>query len=740
MQDEYLYFNNDVKRRYNKFMYKKYKGFILLIIISIVIINYFSFSPAFNNGFVNWDDNKYIIENGMIKHLSLENIKKIITISDFRIFKEYRFVKGYYIPLTLFSFAVEYHFFHLNPLIYHSTNIMLHILNCLLVFWFIYLLCGNLTVSFLTSVFFGIHPLRVESVAWITERKDLLCAFFGIFSIIGYVLYLNGSRYMYALSVMALFLSFISKPSMITIPLICIAIDLFYNRKKTVWGIWDKIPFFLLAVMFALINIYVGRLCIEAGHKIEIGSNDSVINFCIPFYGLLFYIEKMIVPYNLSCFYPYPGDGRVFIPPVIILSPVIVLMLITLIFYISRYSKKITFASWFIILTFLPVMQIFVKFNVVAADRYTYIPSIAFVYMFVELMIGIYKRLEKKSEHLKFIFFWILQFGLIIVLLLVTRNRCCVWGDGIRLWSDVLSKYPEVCIAYNCRGNLYSDRNDLKKAFNDYDNAIKYNPRYAIAYLNRGILFEQTGNVDKAVADFGMAIKLRPDLGEAYLKRAKAFLKKENFDDVIEDSNRALILNHYETDAYLTRGMAFLMEGDYNRSILDFTYFIKLEHNKPDGYLYRGLAYSSLKKYDEALKDYNNALIIDNALFDAYYNRGLLYYITKRYKMAVADFSILLSNKHDNLLGYMYRGMAFQKIGDYGQAIKDLTEAIRLDPSRADLYYLRGEIYSKNGMYALAIKDLSKLAEIEPLNKKIRFEINNLYYKIRGQQKVEENK
>ena len=192
---------------------------IIIPAFLIIIVTLISFYPSLKNDFTNWDDNLYVTENSTIRSLSPTNLKKIST----------AFFVTHYQPVTMFSYLLEYHFFKLNPFNYHLTNLILHLLNCLLVFWVIYLLSASIPVACLTALLFGIHPLQVESVAWISERKNLLYVFFFLGAMISYLYYLGkGKKLKYFLLCLGLFiLALLSKSLAFTFPLVLLLLDYF---------------------------------------------------------------------------------------------------------------------------------------------------------------------------------------------------------------------------------------------------------------------------------------------------------------------------------------------------------------------------------------------------------------------------------------------------------------------------------------------------------------------------------
>jgi len=278
---------------------KKNKPVILLLLALLVFSVTLSFLPSIKNDFTNLDDGDYLVNNPLVKDLSLEGIG--------RIFNPLEHIYGtsfnpqLYVPMVTLSYALEYHFFNFNPQAYHSTNLILHLLNVLLVFWMIYLLCGNIYIAFITALIFGIHPLRVESVAWVTERKDVLYAFFYLWAVVCYLYFKRNSSIILLLGTYILFtFSLLSKPVAVTLLFVLPLCDFYIDKKFTLRSLLNKIPIFIIAAVFALLSQIGTRYLLL----------DPDFNFfdylLIPIYSLVFYIIKIVAPLGLTCLYPYP--------------------------------------------------------------------------------------------------------------------------------------------------------------------------------------------------------------------------------------------------------------------------------------------------------------------------------------------------------------------------------------------------------------------------------------------------
>ena len=267
---------------------------IVFLLFLILIISLPAFLPCLKNGFV-WDDRQYLIENSAVQALSFKNVTRIFT----------SFTEGNYHPVTFLSYLLEFHFFKLNPAGYHLINLILHLFNSLLVFWLFMLLTRSSAVSFITSILFAIHPLHVESVAWVSGRKDVLYAFFFITAIISYLYYLKkrkGNAF-YLLSLFLFILSVLSKSMAVSLPLVLFLIDYLSGRKFDKTALLDKVPFFVLSIVFAVIG-FVSQYTGGAVRQEPLVLYDSILNAC---YAVVFYLNKALAPVKLACFYPYPG-------------------------------------------------------------------------------------------------------------------------------------------------------------------------------------------------------------------------------------------------------------------------------------------------------------------------------------------------------------------------------------------------------------------------------------------------
>ncbi|MBL7198477.1 MAG: tetratricopeptide repeat protein [Candidatus Omnitrophica bacterium] len=572
----------------------------VLICLLLIVIS-FSFFPSLQNGFVSWDDNVLVTENTLIRDLSWKKGAKIFT----------SFHHGLYHPLVLLSYAVEYKFFKLNPAVYHTTNLILHLFNSLLVFWLVFLLSGSFYGSFLVALFFGIHPIHVESVAWVSERKDVLYALFFLGALIAYIYYQrkNDIRYYY-ICLFVFILSVLSKAMAVTFPIVMLLYDYLVtsnsnrlNSKRAPVGITIvkkgfllKIPFFIIAFVFGIIALfakyYTGAITEEPV--------PCVNNLLVTSHRLVFYLLRTFSPISNLYLYPYCPKTGYLLPSIFWLASILVVILVFSTIILSKYSKKFTFGILFFLVTILPVIPLM---NVgYSADRYAYIPVIGLFYIMLEFSRRFYNKFLRRFGWFKVIL-TILILMAIAKLSFLTRQKCGVWKNDLTLWSDAIKDHPHLAMFYVKRANVYFGKKDYGSAFLDYNKAIKIEPNYADAYYNRGILYSSMEEFDNAISDYSRVILLNSNYAAAYINRGVIYYKKREFDKSLSDYNQALKINPNYSEAYFYKGNTYFGMGEYDKSILDYTQAIRLKPNYTEGYYNRALSYFMNNNYPLSWQD-----------------------------------------------------------------------------------------------------------------------------------------
>jgi protein O-mannosyl-transferase len=564
----------------------------LLLCYSIVAcIACIAFLPSLNQGFVEWDDDSYVINNPDITALTLDNLTTVFSSS----------YLGNYQPLTMLTYMAEFHFFRLNPTAYHSTNLALHIVNAILVFTLFLGLSRHPITSLLVALLFAVHPLRVESVAWIAERKDVLSAFFYLLSLQFYVRHIATHRArFYWLCMLSLLSSLLSKPMAVSQPFVLLLIDYLCGRRLDRKALVGKAPLFAIAAIFAIVAFLLQRpaAAIPEAHQIS-----TLQRLCVPFYGLVFYVAKTFLPMRLCSLYPPPPDLSSTTMFVLHAAPFVVVGSALAIHHFRAHSRTLVFGSLFYVVTLLPVLQIVPIGNAIVAERYTYIPALG-----LYLTFAVFCRFLLKEKLHSTISKSTLSIGIgtaIVVLACATYYRCAVWRDGFSLWNDVIAKYP-TAVAYNNRGVAYSIHGKYDRAIEDLDQAIRLDPKYFEAYDNRGFAHLSRRDYDLAIEDHTEAIRLNPRDALAYNDRGLAYKYKGDYARAIEDFANAIKLRPTFL-LYNNRGVTWDAAGDHNRAIDDFNEATRLNPEYMVGYFNRGLAHRGAGDYDQALDDFKKA-------------------------------------------------------------------------------------------------------------------------------------
>lgn len=549
---------------------------VFLTAVTVVV-----FLPSLENGFVGWDDNTYIFENRefLAKDFYLWNW--LLTAAFYRDWH----------PLTMFTFGVDYTLWGLNPYGYHLSNLFFHTLNVLLLFFLASRLMQHglssrndqkrsLLAAFVAALLWGIHPLRVESVAWISGRKELLCTFFFLLSICTYLRYVSTDgakrRILFSLSLVFFVASFLSKPVSVTMPIVLLILDYFPLNRITRLSdakmvLLEKLPFFLLGAFSGLKTLVAYY---SAGTLLTLTEVPLTDRILIAANSYLFYLHKTVFSINLVPYYPFSRTIDIF--DYRDLYPMAMILLVTtLSILLIRKVKAFSVVWFFYIVMLLPVSGAIQSGVPVAADRYTYIPSIG-LFVLVGVVVGTAVDRFRKNE-----FRLLIGLSLVIFLgaqMVKTVRQIPVWHDTISLWSHQIDIYPNTAeVAYNNRGNEYNRLGNYKQAIIDLDRSIEVNPYYYQAYNNRGNSYFNLGYYDSSVYDYGRSIEINPKFAEAYYNRGNAYLKLDRFTEAMDDFNNTIRLDHSYALAYNNRGIVYDKVGDYEKAIRDFNKAIELD-------------------------------------------------------------------------------------------------------------------------------------------------------------------
>ena len=619
----------------------------LIVYIALTVVTLAVFWQVNHYDFINIDDNIYVTGNSHIQSgITLDGIRWAFSST----------YAEFWHPLTWLSLMFDYQLYGLNAGGYHLTNLILHILSALLLFWLFNRMTGTIWRSAFVAALFALHPLHVESVAWISERKDVLSVFFWMLTLCLYVYYTEKPVIKRYLPVVFFFAcGLMSKPLVVTGPVIMILLDYwplrrFELRKSDLMlrQLREKIPFFVLSAVFSMITLY-------AQHKpsqeyLPLGSrlaNDPV--------SFMIYLEKTFVPNHMAVFYPFSFQ----LPAWQVWGSVFLLLFISVIVIMSMRRLPYLFTGWlWYVITLLPVTGIIQARNFSMADRYTYLPLIGIAVM---LAWGIPPLIKNEDMRKKILF--PASIAALAILAVLTWHQCGYWKNSIDICNHALQVTKDNYLAHINLGSALFDEGKTEEAIAHYSEAISIMPNIILSYNKRGIAYAKLGRHQRALEDFNKAISLKPD-------------------DAI---------------SYNCRGNAYAELGQYQMAIEDYNKTIRLKPDNADAYNNRGTIYTKLGQYQMAIEDFNNAIRLkpDNAA--AYNSRGAIFIKFGQYQMAIEDLNKAIRLKPDDADAYNNRGTIYTKLGQYQMAIEDFNNAIRLKPDDADTYFNRGIIYFTQG-------------------------------------------
>ena len=594
---------------------------ILFSLLLIAVITLSVYSPVFHAGFLNWDDNTYVMDNPAIRNLSPEGAGYMFSSTTL----------NSYNPLVILSFAVEYKFSGLNPVTFHVVNLIIHVINSLLVFWLVFLLSKNNLVSLFTALLFSVHPLHVEAVAWIAARKEVLYSLFYLASIISYLYYRKreGKAVYLIISLVLFLLAVLSKPVAVTLPAVLILLDWYMDGKFEKEELKNKTGYIALAIAFGIVTYFTFNKGGAVGSKF-----NALDNIFIFFHSLLFYIYKLFVPVMLSPVYSFPVKESGWLPWIYLLSPLIVAGIVILVLKTKKYRRILLFGSVFFLITILPVSNIIpVKNTSLVFDRFTYIPYIGLFFIFCVILNELYTKGNYKIQNFRT---WIAGpvISIVLVLSYLSYGYATAWSNAISLRTDMIEKYPDNAFAYywrgdiyyksrdypralddfntairldttdadffNGRGNVYRDQNKYELAIADYEKCFKINPQFSIAYNNLGILYTHKGNYAEAVVNFNKSIESSPDFTDAYTNKGNMYYEQNNYDSALASFNKALEINPIFANALYSRGVVYIKKGEFTKAIDDLLNSLRIDPDFESAYQQITYAYYLNKDYNKS--------------------------------------------------------------------------------------------------------------------------------------------
>ena len=642
------------------------------LIYLIVFTVFACYLPVLSNKFV-WDDVHNLIGNPNYRGLTISNLSWMFT----------TFYDANYHPLCWLTLAIDFLLWDMNPAGYHLTNLVIHVLNCLLLYFFAGMIlrqtsdassCSNLPGILISAavgvLFFALHPLRVESVAWVSTRGDLLCGFFTLLTVISYV-QMNiekqggAKRKWFFLSLLFFTFSLLSRAWGITLPVVLLILDVYPLRRLAPLCrptpaikklLIEKTPFIMLALGAAILAFWAKR-----DPMMSVAEHGIIDRFMQAGYGLFFYLAKTIAPVRLSPLYILDKTFNFMEPEYILCALFVIVLTMFLIVMRNRWPGAI--AAWgCYIVTVSPLLGFVQSGPQVVADRYTYIASLPFGIL---VAAGIFRLWTARRNKALSSEVWLSAAAVVVASLvalsILSFRQIRIWHDDHTYWEHVLQLEPANYFALSNRGLLRMEQEDFANALADFNAAIRLNPNHSNTYYNRGTLHQKQENPADAFADYNTAIRLNPEHAGAYNNRGILHESQEDFASALADFNTAIRLNPNYSNVYYNRGILHQKRENIADALADYNTAIRLNPEYAGAYNNRGILRKRKGDIVGALTDFYVAIHFDPFHPDAYKNRGIIRQAQNHLREAISDFAKAIDVAPP---GWPYQSWAKETIAD----------------------------------------------------------------------------
>lgn len=605
----------------------------LLIPLGIVLlITAALFYPSLNNGFVNWDDNKNIYENPNLEVFNWESIKGIFTDP----------IIGGYNPLSIFTFAVEKKLAGgFSTFLTHFNNLLLHLICVFFVFRILLLMKLSKEAAFVGALLFGIHPMRVESVAWATERKDVLFGAFYLAAMFTYIKYLTKKQSKFLIYTLVLFVfSLFSKIQAVSLPLSMLALDYYFKRPLKVKLVIEKWAFFGTSLIYGLTMIYILK---EAGTLTDdVTSFGFIDRVFVGTYSFGVYLVKFILPYEMVPLYPYPSE----LNPMFYASPLVMIGFAAGLFWaFKKEHRALVFSGLFFFVNIMFLLQILGAGQGFKADRFTYIAYFGFIFIAAYFFQKLWEQKPKQRTIVGgAVAIYFLAFAYL------TPKQIKIWENGETLWTHVIDNYSSIGLPFGNRGHHRRGEGQFNLALADYAKAVSFKPN-ASFHNSYGKTYFDMGDDTNAIAQYKIGIGIADEkirngfaikdnekaLVELNSNLASAYGKSGQNDLALATINKALELDPNDQGSLLTRSLIYLKTGQYALAIPDQTLYLQQKPMDHNSWYERAICYKETGNIQAALYDFNQAIQI-NPQPHYLIERGKTYLNSNNKAQAAQDF------------------------------------------------------------------------------------------------------
>jgi protein O-mannosyl-transferase len=673
--------------------------------------------PATRNHFVNYDDPVYVQSNIQVqKGMTWENI-------------EWAFchpVSCNWHPVTMLSHMLDCQFYGVDAWGHHLTSLLLHALNTVLLFLLLHCLTGAVWRSAWVAALFAVHPLHVESVAWVAERKDVLSTCFGFLALLFYVCYARGEESgspesratprragrfhlsgSYWLACGCFAFGLMSKPMLVTWPFVMWLLDYWPLSRFQAGRVWplviEKIPFLILAVVSSTVTFLVQQQegAVQAFINLPLGMRceNAVISYCR-------YLLKLVWPVDLAIFYPHHG----YWPFTRVLLAAMLLTGLSVVFWLQRRRCPFLLMGWlWFIGTLVPVIGLVQVGEQSMADRYTYIPSVG---IFILISWGAY-ALSQRWRH-AVTMLSLAGSAAIILCFVTTRQQIGYWKNSEALFRHALQVTENNDIAHNNLGTALFEQGQTNAAISQFQEALRINPAYAEAHMNLGDLLSTIGQTDLALSELQHAVQLKPAYTDAHYNFGNLLARQGQTDAAILQFKATIRFKANDAQSRENLGDLLVGSGLTNAAISQFQESIKLKPDDTELHYKLGNLLAKVNQTDAAIGQFQAAIRIKPEFAQSHNNLGNLLVKKGQTDEATGQFQEAVRCKPDYADAYYNLGNLLAKKGQTDEAISQFKAAIRFSPDFAPAHYYLGVTLTKQDQTDAAIIQFQEAIRLKP--------------------------
>lgn len=666
-----------------------------LIILFLILLTCFTFYQVVTFDFVIYDDHIYVSKN---PHIS-SGLKWPSIVWAFQAnLTQSTPNADYWQPITFISRILDIQFYGLKAAGHHATNLLLHILNAILIYLILVLLTKNEWLGLIVSTLFAIHPMQIDCVSWVTARKDVLSAFFGLLTV---WFYLKNSKKVGWQSGVSYALSVMSKPMLISMPFLLFLLDTVPSnqKKKSIAsfikkGFLDKLPIFLIAFISISITLF-SKASSNAIHSPIFHLEQIPLTY-------LRYITKILFPHPLPAVY-----ASINFSLVQIIGALLLILLFTAWSYRKRQQYPYVFLGWFwFMITLLPSVPLAFE------NRFVYIPSIGIFMIFAVFLSFFIVRYHISMKYFLF-FYFILLAGMSSY----TKIQSMHWKNSIDLFNHTLQITPNNSRAHHLLAIALSEQGDVDRAVPHFKEALQNKPADAIIFNNIASLFFDNGQVEDAIRYYKKAVELKKDYAVGYNNLGFTYLTISKPKEALFYLQKALKIDPDFSEAYYNLGRTSRALGNNDKAIHYFKEAVRLKPQLDDAHKELGLLFADLKRYPEALEEFNYLLkhqpnnpIIYNLI-------GNTFYVQQKFQESLFYFEKAIQLDPDFAVGRSNLGNTLFALGRFKDARNQYLQAIRLEPEYVEAHNNLGALELKSGNVKEAVRYFQKALELDPDSK-----------------------